>query len=93
MTVKPAPCAGLISEGHNSFTITERPTRKTKAQALAWAWVFGGPKEDRTPDLCIANAALSQLSYRPEKQNHNRRREAGSIAGGGVIGNERYLRW
>ena len=25
----------------------------------------GGPKEDRTPDLCIANAALSQLSYRP----------------------------
>lgn len=27
--------------------------------------VTGGPKEDRTPDLCIANAALSQLSYRP----------------------------
>jgi hypothetical protein len=25
----------------------------------------GGPKEDRTPDLRIANAALSQLSYRP----------------------------
>ena len=24
-----------------------------------------GPEEDRTPDLCIANAALSQLSYRP----------------------------
>ena len=23
---------------------------------------FGGPKGDRTPDLCIANAALSQLS-------------------------------
>jgi hypothetical protein len=27
--------------------------------------VFGGAEEDRTPDLCIANAALSQLSYRP----------------------------
>ena len=27
----------------------------------------GGPKEDRTPDLRIANAALSQLSYRPVK--------------------------
>jgi hypothetical protein len=26
----------------------------------------GGPEEDRTPDLCIANAALSQLSYRPK---------------------------
>ena len=27
----------------------------------------GGEEEDRTPDLCIANAALSQLSYTPEK--------------------------
>ena len=26
----------------------------------------GGPEEDRTPDLRIANAALSQLSYGPE---------------------------
>ena len=25
----------------------------------------GGPEEDRTPDLRIANATLSQLSYRP----------------------------
>ena len=27
--------------------------------------VVCGAEEDRTPDLCIANAALSQLSYRP----------------------------
>ncbi len=27
----------------------------------------GGEEEDRTPDLCIANAALSQLSYFPTK--------------------------
>jgi hypothetical protein len=27
--------------------------------------VFGGAEEDRTPDLRIANATLSQLSYRP----------------------------
>lgn len=27
--------------------------------------VFGGDEGDRTPDLCIANAALSQLSYPP----------------------------
>ncbi len=26
---------------------------------------IGGAEEDRTPDLCIANAALSQLSYGP----------------------------
>lgn len=28
--------------------------------------VFGGAEEDRTPDLRIANATLSQLSYRPK---------------------------
>ena len=27
--------------------------------------ILGGPNEDRTHDLRIANAALSQLSYRP----------------------------
>ena len=27
---------------------------------------LGGPEEDRTPDLRIANATLSQLSYRPK---------------------------
>src|SRR5687767_14111309 len=26
-----------------------------------------GAEGDRTPDLCIANAALSQLSYRPQR--------------------------
>jgi hypothetical protein len=30
------------------------------------ALVNGGAEEDRTPDLRIANATLSQLSYRPE---------------------------
>ena len=30
-------------------------------------WCFGGgDEEDRTPDLRIANATLSQLSYVPE---------------------------
>ncbi len=28
--------------------------------------MFGGDEEDRTPDLRIANATLSQLSYVPE---------------------------
>lgn len=30
-----------------------------------WISNIGGADEDRTHDLCIANAALSQLSYRP----------------------------
>ena len=28
----------------------------------------GGATGDRTPDLCIANAALSQLSYCPKRR-------------------------
>ena len=31
--------------------------------------INGGAKEDRTPDLLIANQSLSQLSYSPMKQN------------------------
>ena len=45
------------------------PAWQKKTPAIAGrGWVFGGPKEDRTPDLRIANAALSQLSYRPVKR-------------------------
>jgi len=32
---------------------------------LALNVLDGGAEEDRTPGLCIANAALSQLSYSP----------------------------
>ena len=35
-----------------------------------WPWKSGGPKGDRTLDLRIANAALSQLSYRPEGRHY-----------------------
>ena len=31
------------------------------------SFCLGGEEEDRTPDLCIANAALSQLSYPPKQ--------------------------
>ena len=34
--------------------------------------VRGGEEEDRTPDLCIANAALSQLSYFPIADNFSK---------------------
>lgn len=33
---------------------------------MAIPLIFGGAEEDRTPDLRIANATLSQLSYGPE---------------------------
>jgi hypothetical protein len=35
---------------------------------------IGGDEEDRTPDLRIANAALSQLSYVPWGANYSRSR-------------------
>lgn len=33
-------------------------------------FLFGGDEEDRTPDLRIANASLSQLSYTPENRDN-----------------------
>jgi hypothetical protein len=41
---------------------------------------LGGDEEDRTPDLRIANATLSQLSYVPTDEHfteHNGRRPSG----------------
>ena len=39
--------------------------RNDKANREQLALKSGGDEEDRTPDLRIANAALSQLSYTP----------------------------
>ena len=36
--------------------------QKEAAEATSFARNFGGRQEDRTPDLRVANAALSQLS-------------------------------
>ncbi len=38
------------------------------ARAFREASKASGAEEDRTPNLGIANAALSQLSYRPERR-------------------------
>lgn len=38
---------------------------KKSPQAICSLRRRGGPEEDRTLDLCVANAALSQLSYGP----------------------------
>ena len=58
-----------------SAIIQIRTTRETprllglrgheKGQSKVWPSGNGGAEEDRTPDLRIANATLSQLSYRP----------------------------
>ena len=39
--------------------------RRFCATAMSSLQLAGGEEEDRTPDLRIANAALSQLSYLP----------------------------
>lgn len=53
--------------------VTKKPL-SVDSQGLLWLpgtvcdrleWSVGGEEEDRTPDLRIANAALSQLSYPP----------------------------
>ena len=48
-----------------------RPSTKMAALA-AILKDTGGAEEDRTPDLRIANATLSQLSYRPTDQGPRR---------------------
>ena len=61
----------LMMAWSDAFTVS-RLTNRWKA-GLGWARrslerhrdESGGAEEDRTPDLCIANAALSQLSYGP----------------------------
>ena len=39
--------------------------RYDRCRSLKYVQKVGGAEEDRTPDLRIANATLSQLSYRP----------------------------
>ena len=48
------------------------PTPVTSAKKREYVALegSGGAEEDRTPDLCIANAALSQLSYGPTEAKY-----------------------
>ena len=46
------------------------PETKTPTEYVG-AKVVGGDEEDRTPDLRIANAALSQLSYVPKVNKYS----------------------
>ena len=51
----------------NELLLFSRYLQKKKPQCFSHCGfsLFGGPEGDRTLDLCVANAALSQLSYGP----------------------------
>ena len=55
---------GKLTESLENQGIIKNPRMDENIGGL----VFGGDEGDRTPDLCIANAALSQLSYTPTDQ-------------------------
>ena len=48
-----------------SYTVSNIPRLSFAACGKAFG-IFGGDGGVRTHDLCVANAALSQLSYTPE---------------------------
>src|SRR6266566_5134208 len=57
--------------GHVLVTLgkwKEKSASASDANRLLAQGKFGGAEGDRTLDLCIANAALSQLSYRPTER-------------------------
>ena len=59
---------GTLSGATTTFLGERRATcatAKDKAAEYRRPRIFGGDDEDRTHDLRIANAALSQLSYVP----------------------------
>ncbi len=69
--VSDCPWTGRLEFGAYGLTAGLRAGRHKKeanrllANPLASTVLYGGAEGVRTPDLCIANAALSQLSYSP----------------------------
>ena len=64
------PCAGRLAcaveriDELADYALAD--TKSLGTQCVSRLFVNGGAEEDRTPDLRIANATLSQLSYRPK---------------------------
>ena len=58
--IRHTPCAETCFQMQNNA-----PHRET--EYVVFTGTYGGAEEDRTPDLRIANATLSQLSYRPNE--------------------------
>ncbi len=65
----------------NGCAITRRPTNLHPGQHV---FTYGGDEEDRTPDLRIANATLSQLSYVPTGRNGLRKPDKNCSPGSSV---------
>ncbi len=49
----------------SDLALRRRSLYPTELPGLKQPGMYGGAEEDRTPDLVIANDALSQLSYGP----------------------------
>ncbi len=62
----PDPSAMRYPNGSSALGRSSLHEAKSQASSLAFGR-SGGAEEDRTPDLRIANATLSQLSYRPTR--------------------------
>src|SRR3569623_912656 len=61
-------------------SVTKASTGRSESKNKKPRWLIapgllsgsdGGAEEDRTPDLRIANATLSQLSYRPSEADYS----------------------
>ena len=65
-SLPPAAFLRLASRRPVRSLFVSRSTKETPTPTYGWyGHFFGGPEGDRTLDLCVANAALSQLSYEP----------------------------
>ncbi len=54
--------AGAVVTKWSQTVLTSADRDRESAEIAEFLKEFGGRQEDRTPDLCVANAALSQLS-------------------------------
>src|SRR5690606_9510795 len=68
---------GIIAYGKAGTTAPK--TKKPPLRRLSSSFSFGGPDQDRTDDLLIANEALSQLSYGPTRWESGGCPERGGI--------------
>ena len=50
----------------SDLALRRRLLYPSELPGLSSWYMYGGAEEDRTPDLVIANDALSQLSYSPD---------------------------
>src|SRR5215831_3341875 len=79
MSDSPQERCGLLNR-HTSFLPPGKTASKTRERCAFWR---GGAEGGRTPDLLIANEALSQLSYGPAKMPPH-----AVIASAGIYGPE-----